>query len=281
MPLTSSTTILREAVAARRVIVAFNVFSAESTAAVIRAAEDSGAPVIVSVNEEDLGHLGAEEIAAIARVKAERARVPVVLHLDHGMSISSVMLCLRAGFTSVMIDPSRFSEREGLATVRTVAMVCHAVGVPVESMVGRLRLAAGLDGEGAHKVEELTDPSKVRAFIEETGIDSLAVSVGTEHGSYLVGRKAEIDMTLLKEIASRVDTPLVIHGGSAVGGEQLKELRQHGVGKVNVGSAIRAAFKSELIKALGEDMIDIRDASIRGEEAMYAVAREKIGMLTL
>ena len=102
-------------------------------------------------------------------------------------------------------------------------------------------------------MEELTDPSKVRAFIEETGIDSLAVSVGTEHGSFLVGRKADIDMKLLKEIASRVDVPLVIHGGSAVGDEQLKELRLRGVGKVNVGSAIRAAFKSELIKALGKD----------------------------
>ncbi len=280
MPLTTSTQLLKEAVAARRVIVAINVFSAESAGAVIRAAEDADAPVILSVNPPDLQHVGGDEIAAVVRVKAGRARVPVVLHLDHGMNLKTVVQCLRAGFTSIMIDPSPFSEEQGLAVVRTVVEICHDVGVPVESMVGKLRLAVKAEGEGDF-AEELTDPRKAGEFAAGTGIDSLAVSVGTEHGSFLVGRPARIDMALLEKISRKVDVPLVIHGGSAVGDEQLRRLRRYRVGKMNIGSALRVAYRRAMIAALQEERVDVREASARAEEAMYEVVREKIRVLTL
>jgi fructose-bisphosphate aldolase, class II len=147
-------------------------------------------------------------------------------------------------------------------------------------MVGSLRLA--LEGEGkGDSVEERTDPLKAGTFSRSTGIDSLAVSVGTEHGSFLMGKRTEIDMRQLMEIARNVDIPLVIHGGSAVRDEQLKELRNHNVGKMNIGSAMRAAYKKAFAGALQDDHLDVREAAVKARLAMYDVAANKIAMLTL
>jgi ketose-bisphosphate aldolase len=214
MPLTTSTRLLKEAVAARKTIVAFNMFNAESIAAAVRAAESAGVPVILAVTEPDMGHIGCEEVAALVRVHAAKTSVPVVLHLDHGESLRTVVLCLRAGFTSIMIDASHLPEEQGHARVRTIVEICHHAGVPVESLAGKLRsVFAEAGGEGSE--EELTDPGHAATFVQQTGVDSLAVSLGTVHGGYLLGMKATLDMDRLREIARRVTVPLVVHGGSA------------------------------------------------------------------
>jgi len=280
MALVSSAEIMAAAARSKRVVVAFNVFNNESIDAVIKAAEDAQVPVIIGVNEPDLYHFGIDEIAAIVRIKAERARTDVILHLDHGMSVGVIARCIKAGFTSVMMDPFKVLDQEKIAVVRQVVEFAHAVRVSVESMVGSLRLALEGEGEG-DSVEERTDPLKAGTFSRSTGIDSLAVSVGTEHGSFLAGKKTEIDMRQLMEIARNVDIPLVIHGGSAVRDEQLKELRNHKVGKMNIGSAIRAAYKRAFADALQDDQLDVREAAVRARLAMYDVAANKIAMLTL
>jgi ketose-bisphosphate aldolase len=280
MALVSSAAIMSNAARSKCVVVAFNVFNNESIDAVIKAAEDAQVPVIIAVNEPDLFHFGIDEVAAIVRIKAERARTEVVLHLDHGMSVGVIARCIKAGFTSVMMDPFQVRDGEKIAVVMRVVEFAHAVGVSVESMVGSLRLALEGEGEG-DSVEERTDPLKAGTFSRSTGIDSLAVSVGTEHGSFLTGKRTEIDMQQLKEIARRVDIPLVIHGGSAVRDEQLSELRNYNVGKMNIGSAIRAAYKKTLVSALQDGLMDVRDAAVRARQAMYDVASNKIAMLTL
>ncbi|NPV53811.1 MAG: class II fructose-bisphosphate aldolase family protein [Firmicutes bacterium] len=279
----ASAQLLNDAVANNYIVGAFNVFNAESIRAVVKAADAAGVPVIVSVGEPDLNFMGADAVAALTEVEAEKVDIPVGLHLDHGTSLGSVVRCIQAGFSSVMIDASDISEEEGIAVVKQTVNLCHAVGVSVESMVGSLRLATEDEdgvGEGGTR-EELTDPEKAEVFVRRTGIDALAVSVGTEHGSFLVGKSPEIDMVRLAEISRRVDIPLVVHGGSAICDAQLKETREHRVGKINIGSALRVAFRDALVDAFKEPRIDAREALKRAEDAMRQVVSDRIAKLSL
>jgi tagatose 1,6-diphosphate aldolase GatY/KbaY len=279
MALVSSADIIRKMVMHKQIIVAFNVFNNESIDAVILAAEEANRPVILELNETDLNHFGIEEIAALVRVKAKRAKTDVILHLDHGMSLEIVARCIRAGFTSVMIDPSMTEESKRIPLVKEVVNFSHAIGVTVESMVGQLKLALDVDGEGG-TFEERTDPTEASIFSKATGIDTLAVSVGTEHGSFIIGKKVEVDISQLAQIAAKVDIPLVIHGGSGVSDEQLCELRKYHVGKMNIGSAIRVAYRKTIKTALQEELLDIQEANDRARHAMYEVALHKIKMLS-
>ena len=279
MSLISSEKLLQDAVASGRAIAAFNVFCAEAISAVVKAGNACGAPVIVAVNEADLAHLGANEVVALTNQKSLRSTMPVALHLDHGMSVRSIATCLRSGFTSVMFDPALLEERNRRQAVRNVVDFAHSVGISVESMVGSLRLAVAELKEGP-STEVLTDPLEASEFASCTGIDSLAVSVGTEHGAFLVGAKATVDMKLLHEISRRVTVPIVIHGGSAIDDTQLRELRRHGVGKVNIGSAIRVAYRARFLEALSDVTLDVREAAERAESAIYEVACRKIRVLS-
>lgn len=272
--------LVERAVAEQRVIVAFNVFNDASIDAVLRAARQAGRPVILEANESDLAHVGLEELVATVRIKAERAQVDAALHLDHGMSVELVQRCIRAGFTSVMIDPSEMEESRRVPSVRAVMDLARPLGVLVESMVGHLRLAHELAGEGAN-FEELTGPEEARRFVEATGVNVLAVSVGTEHGSFVAGKQATIDMPRLQDIAARVDVPLVVHGGSAVSDDQLRALRKHRVVKMNVGGAIRVAFRKGLMEAFQESaLLDVQDALQRARDEMCKVALHKLHVLS-
>jgi ketose-bisphosphate aldolase len=280
MGLATSVQLLQAAVSERCIIAAFPMFSAEAAEAIVRAADDAGAPVILSVDELDLERMGAEEAVCLARIKAERARVPVVLHLDHGTSRKSVVRCLRAGFTSIMIDPSNYPEEEGLSFVRGVVEICHEAGIGVESMAGKLEPVVDPQGKAGSE-QQLADPQKAQAFIEKTGVDSLAICEGSEHGGLLVDRQARIDMTRLKEIARVVSIPLVISEASGVGDDQLRELRRTRVGKLTIGSALRMTCKLAMLEALKESLLDVREAGIRAEKAMYRIVRDSIKKLTL
>jgi len=272
--------LVKESVVRRRVVCAFNVFNATAIDAVLGAAREAGTPVILEANEQDLYKVGIEELVALTRIKAERAGVDAALHLDHGMSIEVVAQCIRAGFTSVMIDPSRLAEGEKVARVRQVVDFARPVGVMVESMVGHLSLAAGLEGAAA-EIEERTDPDQAARFVEATGVDLLAVSVGTEHGSYIVGKKAEIDMAQLARIAQKVQIPLVVHGGSAVDDDQLRRVREHHVGKMNIGSALRVAYRRGMIEAFQEgDRLDVQDAIDRARQRIQEVVLHKLRVLS-
>jgi ketose-bisphosphate aldolase len=278
--LMSAAPLVRDAARGGRVIVGFNVFSLESMSAVIRAGKDAGVPVIVTFNEADLAHVGIAEAVAVTRLKADAAGADVVLHLDHGMSLELAGRCISAGFTSVMIDTARYPRERRVEVARRVVDTAHAAGVSVESMLGTLELATAGEGEGSSE-EELTDPGEAGSYSGLTGIDMLAVSVGSKHGSALIGEKVVLDMERLSAISRNVDVPLVVHGGSAVEEAQLRQLRTLGVGKMNIGSALRIAYRKSLAAALAEPRLDVRDCHARAGEAIYEAALQKIRVLTL
>lgn len=272
---------LKEMYGRKEILVSFNLFNNASINGVLRAAKEVNRPVMLGVVEPDLAHYGLEELAATVRIKAERAGVNAALHLDHGMSLDSVIRCVRAGFTSVMIDPSNIAPERRVHVVREVMDIGRALNIMVESMVGQLKLALDeIKGEG-NSIERLTDPDEAAAFVRETGMDILAVSVGTEHGSAFLGRQAEIDMPRLRAIAAKVPVPLVVHGGSGVSEAQLRELRNCNVGKMNIGGAIRVAYTKAIMNALTENpRMDMTEADAIGEEAIYRAALEKLRVLS-
>lgn len=272
---------LKEMYGRKEILVSFNLFNNASINGVLRAAKEVNRPVMLGVVEPDLAHYGLEELAATVRIKAERAGVNAALHLDHGMSLDSVIRCVRAGFASVMIDPSNIAPERRVHVVREVMDIGRALNIMVESMVGQLKLALDeIKGEG-NSIERLTDPDEAAAFVRETGMDILAVSVGTEHGSAFLGRQAEIDMPRLRAIAAKVPVPLVVHGGSGVSEAQLRELRNCNVGKMNIGGAIRVAYTKAIMNALTENpRMDMTEADAIGEEAIYRAALEKLRVLS-
>ncbi|MDR1947804.1 MAG: class II fructose-bisphosphate aldolase [Spirochaetaceae bacterium] len=273
--------VLKEMYAKKEVLISFNLFNNASINGVLRAAKKVNRPVIMGITEHDLAHYGLEELTETVRIKAERAGVITALHLDHGMSLEMVIRCIRAGFLSIMIDPSNIETEKRVSVVREVMDFARSVDVMVESMVGRLKLALdAVRGEG-DSVEELTDPDEAARFVRDTGIDILAVSVGTEHGSAIVGQQTEIDMSRLKAVAEKVAIPLVVHGGSGVTETQLRELRNYHVGKMNIGGAIRAAYTKAVQRALTENpYMDMNDADAIGEEAIYEAAVDKLRILS-
>ena len=267
--------------ARKEIVISFNIFNNASISGVLRAAKEVHRPVILGVSEPDLAHFGLEELVPTFRAKVERARVPAALHLDHGMSLNTVVRCICAGFDSVMIDPSNIPDDKRTYVVREVVDFAAPMNVMVESIMGQVKLASeNVAGEG-ESPEELTDPDAVAGFVENTGIDTLAVSVGTEHGTTYAGKKADVDMDRLKAIARNVSIPLVVHGGSGVSHKQLRELRTNRVGKINIGGAIRLAYTEAMIDALSRNpRMNMPEVESIGEEAIYRVAMEKLKALS-
>ncbi len=259
------------------ILIAFNVFNEDSIIAVIKAAEEVNRPIAIETNEDDLKFFGIDNIVPIAKRLASKAKVPIILHLDHGMSYATVSKCIKEGFNSVMFDPTNIKEPFKEEEVRTIVKFCKSVGVTVESMVGHLQLAL----DEANTDELLTDPDEAKIFVDNTGIDLLAVSVGTEHGSFVLGHESKIDMEQLRKIQEKVSIPLVIHGGSGVSDEQLRELKKYHVGKMNIGSAIRVAYKDAFMDVFTKNPIaDINDAREAGIDRMYKAALAKLKILS-
>ncbi len=218
---------------------AFEVWNLESVQAVVAAAEGLSQPVILQIGPYEADHAGLEDISHVAVFHARRARVPVAIHLDHGDTFERVMQCLNHGFTSVMLDVSRLPYAENVAATKEVVRVAHACGASVEGELGRIGgEEAGIDvtNEDIH----LTNPEQAREFVKETGIDALAVAIGTVHGFYK--SKPNIRLGLLKEIAERVLIPLVLHGGSGTPDTDVNKAVSIGIAKVNVCTELVAAF---------------------------------------
>lgn len=228
---------------------AFNVNNMEIVQAIIEAAEETQSPVILQASQGGLKYAGVEYIAELGKIAARNASVPVAIHLDHGTDFAQVMQCIRYGFTSVMIDGSQYSLDENIAITKKVIEVAHAVGVSVEAELGKI---GGTEDDIVvdHKDALHTDPEEAVRFVKETGVDFLAVAIGTAHGKYKGEPKLDFDR--LKEIRSKIDTPLVLHGSSGVSYDDLKKAIEIGVSKINIDTDVRIAFTkgvSEAIKA--------------------------------
>lgn len=262
---------------------AFNSSNLEATQAIISAAEELQAPVIVQTSEGAIDYAGLKVLTALIRTAAEESSIPVMLHLDHGKSLKRAKECIDAGYTSVMIDVSTKEFAENIAITKSVVEYAHDRGVWVEAELGAI-----LGKEGAVELHGsrtpdamLTDPKQAQQFVEETGIDSLAVSVGTIHGAF-TGQEY-IRFELLKEIEQAVpNTPLVIHGASGISNEHLKKVVNMNVCKVNIDTDLRIAFDQALrehLKLASKDMIDPRIVLSAGREAMKEVVKKKIETL--
>lgn len=221
--------ILRKSREGRYGVIAPNINNETTARAAIETAQELNAPVILDVIyavNPDI-HLLAQEV----RYLAERAGVPVALNLDHGGTFEQAIDALRAGFSSIMVDRSAKPYEENVAEVAELVKIAHAAGVTVESELGHVGVGANYDVDGS---SALTDPAQAAEYVERTGVDALAIAIGTAHGPYK--GTPHIDFDRLAECYKAVDVPLVLHGGSGSGDENLARAAREGITKINVGT---------------------------------------------
>lgn len=276
MALVSLNKVLHEAREAKSAVGAFEFWSFDSAKAIVSAAEELKVPVILQAGPLECIHTGIDNLAYIAKKVAEEASVDVVLHLDHGDSIELAKEAINNGFTSVMIDSSSLPLKENIEITKQVVALAKDKGVNVEGEIGIL----GGNEAGKDITESfLTDPDEAKMFAEETGIDAIAVAIGTAHGVYVETPKLRID--LLKEIVSKVNLPVVLHGGSGVPEEQVRESIKHGVCKVNICTEFLIAMGRAFTETQTESgfKYSVPSLFLPAREAGKELALEKLRML--
>ncbi len=275
MPLVTVKQLLEDAEKGKYAVGAFNCNNMEIIQAIVSAAEKENAPVIVQASQGAIKYAGLEYITALTKLAADNTSVPVALHLDHGTSFEQCIRCIRNGFTSVMIDGSAFPLEENIALTKKVAEVAKAVGVSLEAELGKI---GGTEDDITVSDREatFTDPLEAKHFVEATGVDALAIAIGTAHGQYKGEPKLDFDR--LKEIYSLIDVPIVLHGSSGVPDEAIRKAVELGVRKVNIDTNLREAFVLKAKEIMQEKPKEIDPRKILGpaREAMSEVIREKI-----
>ena len=229
---------------------AFNIESLEFVMAVLAAAEETKSPVIMQTTPGTVKFAGLDYFYGMVKAAAERATVPVALHLDHGDGFDRCMQALRTGYTSVMIDGSHESFEDNIALTASVARVGAAMGVPVEAELGKVGGKED-DGPAVEGENPYTDPDEAREFVERTGCTSLAIGVGTAHGVYT--ETPHIEQDVVKAIRAAVDVPLVLHGTSGVPDEQVAEAVKNGICKVNYATELRQAYMRGFMGYMAEN----------------------------
>ena len=229
---------------------AFNIENLEFVMAVLAAAEETKSPVIMQTTPGTVKFAGLDYFYGMVKAAAERASVPVALHLDHGDGYDRCMQALRTGYTSVMIDGSHESFEDNIALTASVARAGAAMGVPVEAELGKVGGKED-DGPAVEGENPYTDPDEAREFVERTGCTSLAIGVGTSHGVYTA--EPHIEQDVVKAIRAAVDVPLVLHGTSGVPDEQVAEAVKNGICKVNYATELRQAFTKGFMAYMAEN----------------------------
>ncbi|OFK23252.1 ketose-bisphosphate aldolase [Olsenella sp. HMSC062G07] len=219
---------------------AYNVSESNLFRTVVEAAEENDSPAIIAVHPTELDYCK-DEFARYMVARISSSHVPFVLHMDHGDSIESVMRAVHDGFSSVMIDGSLLPFEENVVKTSEVVRYCHMLDVSVEGELGTIG-TTGTTIEGGMTEVTYTDPDDAKAFVERTGVDSLAVAIGTCHGLYPKGVTPKLRMDVLKKIKEVVDVPLVLHGGSGNPDEEIAEAVRIGIQKVNISSDYKSAF---------------------------------------
>lgn len=244
MSLVSMKGILVPARADKYAIGAFEVWNLESVQAVVAAAEQLNRPVILQIGPYEADHAGLEDISNIAMYHARRAKVPVAVHLDHGDSFERTIQCIHQGFTSVMFDVSHMPFEDNIAATKEIVRIAHATGVTVEGELGRIggeEAGINVSDSDVH----LTDPDQAVEFVKRTGIDVLAVAVGTAHGFYKSAPNIRIER--LKQISQKVFIPLVLHGGTGIPAETITQTIALGIAKINICTDFVAAFANTFV----------------------------------
>jgi len=281
---------------------AFNISNLETVLAVTEAAVEEQSPVIIAVSASSIAYAGLDFIIPIVKTAVKKASVPMTLHLDHGADLEICSKCINAGFTSVMIDGSHLNFEENISLTKSVVDFAHPKGVSVEAELGRL------SGVEETTVEEkdaiLTDPDAVKEFVERTGVDALAVAIGTSHGAYKFKAEPKLDFERLKDIRKKSDVLLVLHGASGVPAEIVEKANKYGaelgkakgvpdeairkaislgISKVNIDTDLRLAFVATIREFLTNSptVFDPRKILGPAKEAMKEVVKAKMRLFSL
>jgi fructose-bisphosphate aldolase class II len=259
---------------------AFNIHNLEFVEGVMRAAEELSSPVILGIATISIDYAGLEPLSVIARDYAKRSHVPTVIHLDHGDDIELVRRSIKSGFSSVMYDGSKYPIDENIKRTREIVEIAHAKDISVEGEIGVVGGFEGLDS-GDVSQEQLqqlyTRPEEARRFVEETGVDALAVAVGTVHGMPI--QDARIDFQRLGEIHQAVDVPLVFHGCTGLKDEDYHRAIALGVKKFNVGTRLIIEFQTAIKAALTQDEPTLFSCLKQGTEAVKIAVTDRINIL--
>lgn len=275
MPFVTSKKMLLDAQNENYAIGAFNVENMEMVMAVIEAAEEMRSPVILQTTPSTVKYASLGLYCANVRAAADKATVPIALHLDHGSSFELAMQALREGYTSIMIDGSHLPLAENAAISKAVVDACRPSEIPVEAELGRVGgKEDDLEGGGGG----LTSPAEAAWFVDQTGIDFLAVSIGTAHGIYSGVPNIRVD--ILREIKKKVSIPLVLHGTSGVADETVRACIQEGICKVNYATDLRIAFSKGVKAVLDENhaVIDPKTYGKKGKESVKLYVADKIAV---
>ena len=274
MGLVTTTEMFKKAMQEHYAIGAFNVNNMEIIQAIVDAAKEENSPVILQASSSAIKYARINYLMKMLEAAVEETDVDIAMHLDHGPDFETCKMCIDAGFTSVMIDGSKYDFEENVALTKKVVDYAHERGVVVEAELGKL---AGIEDEVnvADSDAMFTDPEQAREFVERTGCDSLAIAIGTSHGAYKFKGDAKLRFDILKRVKEKLpDTPIVLHGASTVipelvetcnkyGGnipgakgvpdEMLHEASLRGVSKINVDTDLRLAMTSEIRKVFAEE----------------------------
>lgn len=254
---------------------AFNTNNMEIVQAIIEAADELESPVILQASQGAIKYAGLDYIVAMVRTAAETTKVPVALHLDHGTSFDQAVQCIRAGFSSVMYDGSKHSLEQNIAKTIEVVRVAKPAGVSVEAELGKI----GGTEDDIHVDEAealMTIPHEAEEFVRSTGIDALAIAIGTAHGPYK--GEPRLDFARLEKIRNLVDLPLVLHGASGVPESAITKAIGLGICKINIDTDLRQAFTAAVAKVLAENPREYDPRKLLGpaREALKQVVKQKI-----
>ncbi|SFB59466.1 fructose-bisphosphate aldolase, class II [Cohnella sp. OV330] len=275
MPLVSMNEFLPKAKANKFAVGQFNMNNLEFAQAITEAAMEEKSPFIFGVSEGALKYMGIEYTVAIAEAAAKKSGLPIALHLDHGSTFDIAMKCIRAGFSSVMFDGSHHPYEENIKLTKEIVKAAHAMGVSVEGELGTI---GGVEDDLS--VDEadasLAKPEEAIRFYEETGVDALAIAVGTAHGMYKGEVKIHYD--IIEAVVAKIPVPIVLHGGSGVPDDMIRKAIQAGAGKINVNTENQVACTASIREVLNKDanVIDPRKYLTPARNAMKAVVQEKI-----
>ena len=273
MPLVTSIKMLDDAKKGKYAVGAFNAENMEMVKAIIKAAEEVKAPVMIQTTPSTVKYASLDMFAAMVAAEAKEASVPVCLHLDHGSSFELAVNAMKAGYTSVMIDGSAKDFEGNVEVSKKVADVANALGIPVEAELGKV---GGKEDDLEAEADTNTNPQEAKEFVERTGVTSLAVAIGTAHGFY--AGTPVLDKVRVSEIKALVDIPLVLHGASGLSDEDVKECVERGICKVNFATELRVAYTDACKKLLAEkpEIYDPKKLGVVGMEAVKELVKGRM-----
>lgn len=232
-------------------VMAVNCINMEMARAVIEAAEEMHSPIIVQMGPGQMKkHAHATEMYPMVKAMADSVNVPVCLNMDHGSAFEDLMNVIKLGFTNVMYDGSSLPYEENVARTSMICTIAHSKGISVEAELGHVGQAIDEDDE---HTDFLTNPIQAKEFVDKTGVDALAVAIGTAHGAYPKGKIPKLDFERLKELKRTLKMPLVLHGGSGAGEENIRKAVAYGINKINVCTDAFSVAKETFIKECERD----------------------------